>query len=76
LDIEEHHIGRLRVDQAQCIEAIGGLADNAQLGPDDGQLRLQVVEQVRLVVGDQGAGMVDGGVSFNGSTRRTVMPQG
>ncbi len=76
LNIEEDHVGRKLADQAQRVQAIGSLGHDAQFRPDDGQLRLKVLEQVGFVVGDQGPGMVDGSFSFRGSIRRTVMPQG
>ena len=76
LDIEEDDVGRELVDQAQRIEAVGGLGDDAQLGPGACQLGLQVVQQLRFVVGDQGAGLVDGRFPVSGSRIRSVMPQG
>ena len=36
LDVEEDDVGREFVDQAQRVEAVGGLGDDAQLGPDLG----------------------------------------
>ncbi len=76
LDVEEHHIGRVGVGQTQRVEPVGGFGDDAQFGPGARQQRLQIVRQVRFVVGDQGAGLVDGGFAFKGRRRRTVMPLG
>lgn len=76
LDVQEDHVRGQLVDQAQCVQTICRLGDDAQLGPRVRQLGLQVSQQVRFVVGDQGAGRVDGRFSLSGSTMRTVMPQG
>jgi hypothetical protein len=76
LDVEEHDVGRQFIDQAQGIEPVGSLADDAQCRPGERKLRLQVSAQMGFVVGDQGPWVVDGSVSFSGSIRRTVMPQG
>jgi hypothetical protein len=64
------------VDQAQRFQPIRGAPDDAQFGPGQRQLSVQVVEQVGFVVGDQGAGMVDGGTVCKGSSRREVRPLG
>jgi hypothetical protein len=77
LDVEEGDVGRQFVDQAQRIEAIGGAPGDAQFGPDSSQLAGQVVEQVRFVVGNQGADGFDGGtvgLGSIGSSRREVTP--
>ncbi|HBF49580.1 MAG TPA: hypothetical protein DDX04_03490, partial [Massilia sp.] len=59
----------------QRLDAVGG-AGHAQFGPGLGQLRSEVIQQMRFVVGDQGAGGVDGVTFVSGSSRREVKPQG
>ena len=76
LDVQKDDIGRQFVGQAQRIESIRRARDDFRFRPRGGQLRLQVFEQMRFVVRNQDAWLVDGGGAFKGSIILTVMPHG
>jgi hypothetical protein len=64
LDVEEDDVGREFVDEAQRLDAVAGAPDDAQIGPGGGQLFFKIGQQVRFVVGKQGADGIDGGTSM------------
>jgi hypothetical protein len=64
LDVEEDDVGRQFVDEAQRLDAVAGVADDAQRRPGGGQLFFEIGQQVRFVVGKQGADGIDGGTSI------------
>jgi hypothetical protein len=77
LDVEEQDVGRQLVHEAQRLDAVAGAADDAQFRPGGGQLFFEVGQQVRFVVGKQGADGVDDGTSvkrYAGRIRREVTP--
>jgi hypothetical protein len=63
LDVEEQHVGRQLVDEAQRLDAVAGPSHDAQIRPCERQLFLEVGQQVGFVVGKQGADGIDGGTS-------------
>jgi hypothetical protein len=63
LDVEEEDVGRQLVHEAQRLDAVAGAADDAQLRPRDRQLFFEISQQMRFVVGQQGADGFDGGTS-------------
>jgi hypothetical protein len=77
LDVEEEDIGRQLVHETQRLDAVAGAADDAQVRPRDRQLFFEVGQQVRFVVGKQGADGVDDGTlmkRYAGRIRRDVTP--
>jgi hypothetical protein len=54
LDVEEDHVGRQFVDQAQGFDAVGARPITFSSG-QAGELLFEVGEQMRFVVGEQGA---------------------
>jgi hypothetical protein len=72
LDVEEDHVGRQFVDQAQGLDAVRRAADDLQFRPGDGELLFEIGQQVRFVVGEQGSGHA----GSRGSSRREVTPAG
>jgi hypothetical protein len=77
LDVEEQDVGRQLVHEAQRFDAVAGAADDAQFRPCDRQLFFEIGQQVRFVVGKQGADGVDDGTSvkrYAGRIRREVTP--
>jgi hypothetical protein len=63
LDVEEDDVGRQFVHEAQRLDAVGGAPHDAQVGPGAGQLFFQIGQQMRFVVGKQGADGFDVGTS-------------
>jgi hypothetical protein len=66
MDVEEDDVRRQFVDEAQRLDAVAGPSHDAQVGPRGGQLFFEIGQQVRFVVGEQGADGFDGGTSING----------
>lgn len=56
LDVEEEDVGPVLVQQAQRLQAVGSLADDAELGPEPAELLDQFAAQCGLVLGDDGGG--------------------
>jgi hypothetical protein len=77
LDVEEDDVGRQFVDETQRFDAVAGASDDAQFRPGERQLFVEVGQQMRFVVGKQGADGVDDGTSaglYTGRIRREVTP--
>jgi hypothetical protein len=77
LDVEEQDVGRQLVDEPQRLDAVAGAARDAQIRPRERQLFFEIGQQVRFVVGKQGADGVDDGTSvkrYAGRIRREVTP--
>ena len=52
LDVEEHHVGAMLVEQAQRLHAVGRLADDRQFRPELAELFDKLVAQCRFVFSD------------------------
>jgi hypothetical protein len=61
LDVEKDDVRHQPSEQFQRLEAVAGLADDLELGPERGEMRAQLVAQHAFVFGDDSGRVGHGG---------------